>query len=148
MSNQKSYNQLIDYINTFATNHQQVKNFGNGFRYDLNTIMTIDNEFPFLYVEPLSHSFLSVTQNYTIRVWCMDLKQKDSTNQTEVISDTLQILNDLVKYIKNDNTNDYNIINQPSAVPNTNYGVEFCTGWFIDLVVEVTINDTTCDIPF
>jgi hypothetical protein len=147
MANQKSYNQLIDYLNSFANQHQQIKSFGNGFRYDINNIMTIDNEFPFLYVEPLSHTFIEFTQNYNIRVYCMDLKQKDSSNETEIISDTLQILNDLVKYIKNDVTNDWDIINQPVAIPNTNYGVEFCTGWFIDLTVQVTINDTDCDIP-
>jgi len=37
MSQQKSYNELIDFINDFANNHLQIKSFGEGFRPTLNT---------------------------------------------------------------------------------------------------------------
>lgn len=147
-ANQKSYNQVIDYLNTFANQHQQIKTFGTGFRSEINTTMTEDNEYPFLFIEPISHTINNrYTQSYTLRIYCMDIKQKDGSNQTDVLSDTLQILNDLYKYIINDTTDNFNIINIPQAVPNTNYGVEFCTGWFMDTQIQVVINDTDCDIP-
>lgn len=145
---QRTFNELVDYLNTFANNHLQVKNFAVGFRSEINTIMTEDNEYPFLFVEPLSHIINNQIQTYTTRIYCMDIKQKDGSNQTDVLSDTLQILNDLYKYIINDSTDNYNVVNIPQAIPNTNYGVEFCVGWYFDIQIQVIINDSDCDIPF
>jgi len=146
-ANQKSYNQVLDYLNTFANNHQQIKTFGTGFRSEINTVMTEDNEYPFLFVEPLSHIINNQIQTYTLRIYCMDIKQKDGSNQTDVLSDTLQILNDLYKYIVNDLSDNFNITNLPQSIPNTNYGVEFCAGWYTDYQIQVIINPNDCDIP-
>jgi hypothetical protein len=151
MANQKSYNQVIDFISAFTSNHLQLKSFGTGFRFDLNTAQTINNNYPILYVQPTSHQILDWVQTYSLRIYCLDIKEKDSSNEREVISDTLQILNDLWKYIQN-NTNqltdfDYQVVNQPFSVPVTNYGVEYCSGWYIDIDLEVTLNNRDCDIP-
>lgn len=148
MSNQKSFNQLIKYLETFSDDHKQLQTFGVGFRFDLNKTVTETNNFPILYVQPISHNINKNVQNYTLRIYVHDLKQKDSSNEIEVLSDTLQIINDLYKYIKNDTTNnDYDIVNIPVSFPNTNYTTEFTTGWFSDFQIQVTLNESQCDIP-
>ena len=146
-NSQKSYNQLIEFINTFADNHKQIKQFDNGFRFDLNRAITEETSFPIIYVEAISHTMQDWTQIYSIRLYCLDIKQKDSSNETEIISDTLQILNDTIKYIRNDADQIWDVLNQPVAIPVTNYGTEFTTGWFCDMDIEASINDTDCDIP-
>jgi hypothetical protein len=151
MANQKSYNQVINFLSGFSSNHLQLKSFGTGFRFDLNTAQTINENYPLLYVQPTSHQILGWVQTYSLRIYCLDIKQKDSSNEQEILSDCLQILNDLVKFIQN-NTNqstdfDFQITNDPFSVPVTNYGVEFCSGWYIDIDLEVTLNDGDCDIP-
>jgi len=151
MANQKSFIQIVDFISGFTSQHLQVKSFMAGFRFDLNTAQTLDNNYPLIYVEPTSHSIVDWVQTYNLRVYCMDIKQKDSSNELDILSDCLQILNDLYKYIQN-NTNqttdfDYQIINEPFSTPFTNYGVEFCSGWYMDIDLQTTINDGDCDIP-
>ncbi len=146
MANQKSYNEVIKFLSGFTANHKQVKAFGNGFRFDLNWATTLTNNHPLIYVEPLNHQFIEWTQVYSLRIYCLDVKQKDSSNETEVISDTLQILNDIVKYIKNADE-DWDVANEPLAVAVTNYTTEFTCGWYFDIDIETTINDGNCDIP-
>lgn len=151
MANQKSYNQVIDFISGFTSYVQPlVKSFGTGFRFDLNTAQTINDNYPLLYVQPISHQIQDWVQTYSLRIYCLDIKEKDSSNEQDVISDCLQILNDLFKYIQN-NTNqssdfDFQVVNQPFSVPVTNYGVEFCSGWYIDIDLQVTLNNGDCDI--
>lgn len=151
MANQKSYNQVIDFIREFAQQHLQIKFFKAGFRFDLNTAESLTNNYPLIYVEPTTHQYINWVQTYSLRVYCLDVKEKDSSNEQDILSDNLQILNDLVKYIQN-NTNqtpdfDFQIVNEPFSVPVTNYGVEFCSGWYIDIDLQTTINDGECDIP-
>lgn len=148
MAQQQSYNQLINYISGFSQSHQQVMEFNNGFRGKINTAVTSNNNFPLLFVEPLSHTYNNWVQTYTIRVYCMDVLQKDLSNETEVISDTLQILNDLCKYIIDDATDEFDLVNQtPICIPYTNSYVDYLGGWFIDLTITVRIVVGDCDIP-
>lgn len=151
MATQQSYNQIIDYLRNFADIHFQVQYFDNGFLSKLNTAATSTNNFPLLFVVPQSHTnTLHLPQTYTVRVYSLDVLQKDGSNQTDVISDTIQILNDLVKWILGDDTQSDNIdlVNQsPVAIPYTNTTVEYCGGWFMDLQLTVRLVDGICDIP-
>jgi hypothetical protein len=147
MSQQISYNQLIDYIEDFSDNHLQLQRFGEGFRADINIISTEENNFPILYVEPLSHSVQNWVQRYRIRIYCLDLLQQDKSNRREILSDCLQILNDLYKYIKNDTNNNFDVSNIPTSLPVQNISIEGIAGWSSEFEILVTINDNICDIP-
>ena len=147
MSQQISYNQLIDYIEDFSDNHLQLQRFGEGFRADINLISTEENNFPILYVEPLSHSVQNWVQRYRIRIYCLDLLQQDKSNRREILSDCLQILNDLYKYIKNDTNNNFDVSNIPTSLPVQNISIEGIAGWSSEFEILVTINNNICDIP-
>lgn len=147
MSQQISYNQLIDYIEDFSDNHLQLQRFGEGFRADINLISTEENNFPILYVEPLSHTMQNWVQRYRIRIYCLDLLQQDKSNRRDILSDCLQILNDLYKYIKNDSQNNFDVTNIPTSLPVQNISIEGVGGWSSEFEILVTLNDTDCDIP-
>lgn len=147
MSQQISYNQLIDYIEDFSDNHLQLQRFGEGFRADINLISTEENNFPILYVEPLSHTMQNWVQRYRIRIYCLDLLQQDKSNRRDILSDCLQILNDLYKYIKNDSENNFDVTNIPTSLPVQNISIEGVGGWSSEFEILVTLNDTDCDIP-
>lgn len=147
MSQQISYNQLIDYIEDFSDNHLQLQRFGEGFRADINLISTEENNFPILYVEPLSHTMQNWVQRYRIRIYCLDLLQQDKSNRRDILSDCLQILNDLYKYIKNDSENNFDVTNIPISLPVQNISIEGVGGWSSEFEILVTLNDTDCDIP-
>lgn len=147
MSQQISYNQLIDYIENFSDNHLQLQRFGEGFRADINVISTEENNFPILYVEPLSHTMQDWVQRYRIRIYCLDLLQQDKSNRRDILSDCIQILNDLYKYIKNDSQNNFDVTNIPTSLPVQNISIEGVGGWSSEFEILVTLNDKDCDIP-
>jgi len=147
MSQQISYNQLIDYIENFSDNHLQLQRFGEGFRADINVISTEENNFPILYVEPLSHTMQNWVQRYRIRIYCLDLLQQDKSNRRDILSDCIQILNDLYKYIKNDSQNNFDVTNIPTSLPVQNISIEGVGGWSSEFEILVTLNDKDCDIP-
>ena len=147
MSQQISYNQLIDYIENFSDNHLQLQRFGEGFRADINVISTEENNFPILYVEPLSHTMQDWVQRYRIRIYCLDLLQQDKSNRRDILSDCIQILNDLYKYIKNDSQNNFDVTNIPTSLPVQNISIEGVGGWSSEFEILVTLNDKNCDIP-
>ena len=147
MSKQISYKQLIDYIENFSDNHLQLQRFGEGFRADINVISTEENNFPILYVEPLSHTMQDWVQRYRIRIYCLDLLQQDKSNRRDILSDCIQILNDLYKYIKNDSQNNFDVTNIPTSLPVQNISIEGVGGWSSEFEILVTLNDKNCDIP-
>lgn len=89
-------NQTVKSLNDFATAHSQIGHFFFGETPNFDTsgttngvCMIVDTE-PF----PLSESTLT----YVFKVYMGDLVHKDLSNRTEVLSDTLQILLDLVAW--------------------------------------------------
>ena len=70
----------------------------------------------------------------------------DNSQTTEVWSDTEQILNDVIKIIKK-NSNDYDLIGDPTLGPFMEEFTDWVTGWKADIVIESELNSNFCDIP-
>jgi hypothetical protein len=147
MANVKSYNQIIDFINDFADSHIQIKRFDEGFRADLNDFAKEDNNFPLLYAEPINQVITNQIQRYRIRLYCLDLLAIDKSNRRDILSDTLQIMNDFYNHVKNELSYDYNISNSPTCIPVQNITIEGIGGWQTEFEIEVVANQQGCDIP-
>jgi hypothetical protein len=133
-----SYNKLIDFVTSFADQHLQVKRFKAEFEEQLPNFSTEGSSFPLLFMSPLG-SLLSTNVDYfTVRVWCLDIIEKDRANINHITSDTHLILNDLKKYIKDGSDYVFDILRDPSPVPINNALGDYVGGWYVDLDIEVT----------
>ena len=110
-----SLNQLVTWFEAFADNHYFLKDFGFGEPYDIGT--TRQMQFPYMWLTLDDTSVIATGTNvksaipdFSFRVFFMDkiniqenyLDQNgfQSDNSVEILSDTVQYLQDLITYIQ------------------------------------------------
>lgn len=139
-------NEIISLLESISDSHLQVKYFGNGELWDINGIPKTKPIYPSIWAQPLETTNRLQTQEYTIRLLCYDLVNVNNDNQTEVLSDCLQILNDFVKVFRNQ-SNDYYILNDPTMIHFTERFNDEVTGWYCDIILQVQYPSNYCDLP-
>jgi hypothetical protein len=144
----KSYKQVIDAFELFADNHQMVNAFSSSFFEQFDQAVQNKPNWPIIYVIPDSITFEPYINSMRFRVYCVDLLQRDRSNEADILNDCIIILKDLYNWIKINDYNDLNILNTPTAVPVNNFLTELTVGWYIDLDIEVQAPANQCDIPF
>ena len=112
-----SLNQLVEWFESFADRHYFLKDFGFGEPYDIGT--TRQMEFPYMWLTLDDTSIIATGTNvksaipdYSFRVFFMDkiniqenyLDQNgfQSDNSQQILSDTIQYLQDLITEIQQD----------------------------------------------
>ena len=110
-----SLNQLIRWFQTFQENHYFLKDFGFGEPYDIGTSVQMD--FPYMWVTMNEDSNIATASNnksaipdISFSIMFMDKINNQpnyldtngfqSNNSVEILSDTLQCLQDLIVYIQ------------------------------------------------
>lgn len=89
--------QIINEIQTFATNHKQLKSFHFGFLEDFDVDKS--KGFPALIVTPAGGSRADQQKSNNLQFIVCDLLKTDVSNQLEVLSDTDFICDDLLAYM-------------------------------------------------
>lgn len=146
----QSYNYFIDYINdNFASLHQQIKRFEEGFYDDFGVWCTDNTDWGMMYIVPQSvrHLKNSVSE-YNLRVYFIDQLEKDDSNEREVISDQLSISRDFINWLHLNDENGYILTNTPNVVPFKSIVMDYTAGWYMDISVEVETEGSDCSIPF
>lgn len=145
----KTLNQIVAYNQYFADKHLQVNSFSFG---ELNEITNINNtqvKYPLLHLQVDSSS---IDENYTyvtINHLCMDLTNKSENNTKDVLSDTLQILNDLRLWFskKVEFHREGLKIQSSNLEPFHEEHRDEVTGWNLKMTYQIQ-NTGICNIPF
>ena len=160
-----SLNQLIKIFSDFADSHFQINSFGFGQQEDLSfwTEMRdkVENThfnspiFPLLYVIPneVEQKFGFMQYNFTLIV--MDIVERDLTNQIDVLSDTNQIMDDIISQFRLSVTNSlgnfnakYTLQNPVVCIPFIEQYTDLTAGWSAQISVEVMNSLNRCDAAF
>lgn len=134
-------------LEQFAENHLSVRRFKTSFFEQIDNFSSSDNTFPILYAIPSDVTFDQYVNRYFFRVYCVDVLQKDRSNESAILNDTLLILRDLYNWLKISD-NGLNTLSTSRAIPVNNFLVDYTTGWYIDIEVEATAESNDCSIPF
>lgn len=89
-------NQVVKSLNDFADDHAQIGHFFFGQEPNFDTSGTTNGVSMIVDTEP--HPLSESTLTYTFKVYMGDLVHKDLSNRTEVLSDTLLIMLDLIAW--------------------------------------------------
>tara|TARA_R110002050_G_scaffold74369_1_gene159572 strand:- start:470 stop:943 length:474 start_codon:yes stop_codon:yes gene_type:complete len=143
-----SYNTLVDIFETFGENHLIIKRQEVSFFEQINNFSTDGDDFPLMYVEPSSIEFDVNVDNYSFRVYIVDLLLKDRSNEKEVMNQTQMVMRDLINWVRLSSDLNINITNIPLAIPVNNFLLDFTVGWYVDIDIESTTINNDCSIPF
>jgi len=140
-------NTIKNSLATFASYHLQLKRFQLSFFEQFDAFSEQDIQFPLLFAIPQDVSMQNNINSFTMRIYCVDLIQSDRSNEVDIINDTLLILRDLRNWLQLAD-NGLNILNNPTAFPVNNFLISNTIGWYFDVEVEATADNSECSIPF
>ena len=140
---------LFNILRSFADNHRQIRRVEEGFEDAITNFSTEEQDFPILYIAPVSTTPISTSRRgKVLRIFCFDLLNRDGSNVDDLISDTEQILNDVILYFSDQSpATDITLNNNPSITKMNNSLLDRAVGSQMDIDFDLgTV--TNCDIPF
>ena len=141
-----TYNQVIKLFNDWADTHLLIGTYGSGEEWEINGNFKPGIIDPLFYTIPVNSQVLENTVNRTFKVICFGRVKKDKSNEREVISDTEQICQDFIKFIRY-NDADFNLVGEPQFTPFTEEFGDWCAGWEGDIIIETEFDNNECDKP-
>ena len=122
--------------------------FGDIFEVDLakNSI------YPIMHVSTDTASYDTGSLTYSFQLIVMDLVNKDENNEHDVLSDTLEVIGNIISHIRNsalvsevdDFRNTIRLQDSISCEPFTERFDNEVTGWTANISIEVEFNASAC----
>jgi len=139
-------NNVIQLFQNIVTSHLMLKGFGFGNLFEINGKIKPGLQYNLLWLVPLESQTTQQTKARRFLLLCVGKVHKNKDNRNEVWSDTEQILDDIVKILRNESDN-YNLLNDPAYTPVDEEHADWVTGWQTEIVLETDFNSNFCDIP-
>ena len=148
----QTINQLISVWKDIATRHYQLNHFGIGDSWEVGVKA---NMHPVLWINPVTASMPSSDNGYKtfeidFEVRVFDLVDKDELNENDVLSDTIDILKDIIAEFKGHPyyvNSQLNIIDDISFESFTEEFDEEVSGWLCEISLMTPVLTTFCGIP-
>jgi hypothetical protein len=141
-----TWNNIVKYFETIANAHDFIRGFGAGFSDDVEINLEKNENYQFLGIIPRQANPKEQTNEITVGMFVCDLVKTDQRNEAEVLSDTLQTFNDILKIFRNEDLN-ISLKNEPTLEPFKEKYMDNVAGWMGDLILEVNFASNYCDIP-
>tara|TARA_R100001480_G_scaffold117936_1_gene117342 strand:+ start:240 stop:869 length:630 start_codon:yes stop_codon:yes gene_type:complete len=147
-----SYNNVIDALKCVAITHSMVNNVSSGTTDEVD--IAANSVYPLVHIVPGNVTAGTNQLTFNFNVLCMDLVKVDERNEQQVLSDTMQILVDIIAQYKNGlllgvqqnegvygqaDDRDYNL------EPFTERFDNVVSGWNCSLSIVVPNNYYACD---
>ena len=150
-----TYNQILKEFKTFATNHKQIENVGNGDLWEIvEHNQLTDFNYPLFWVADQPANLGDGTFTWNFNVMAMDLVNKDESNENDVKSDMCQVLLDCVSYFEQKTATSNNVdwlkVNLVRSGTLTSFTERFedeLTGWGMNIGFRLPFSYNNCDLP-
>ena len=143
-----SLNQALNALQTIANNHLQLK---GSFVFCDVADLEAKNElkYPLLWADVIPAQFGTKTIDLNLQLTCVDMVSKGLENEKDVLSDTLQILSDVVTTIRQDPSYfDMFIISESlSATPIKDHYQDEVAGWVCNVTLQIENAYDLCAVP-
>jgi hypothetical protein len=137
-------NQLIDKLQLIATNHEQLNSFFFGDIADLGADNPI--QYPVLYADVSPSNFSYKVIGLNIQMMVMDIVKKDLSNENDVLSDCLQIMEDVIIELRNP-SEIFLIQDSISLTPFSDSQGDEVSGWTANITINIPSTYNSCAIP-
>ena len=140
-----TYNQLISFIETTALSNPFIKFFGTGELWEIEGNLKPAPDSLILWLNPTNSTVNDNQVERQFNMLCMGRVLKDKTNEQEVLSDSEQVLWDMIKVIKNGDDTDVN--GTPSLTPFKEEFGDWMAGWNAEIIIVTDFDNNPCNIP-
>jgi hypothetical protein len=132
-----SYEQIRQLMEGFSNSHYMIKRFYSDYEDQMSTYSTLGDNFPVLYMTPLTGSFRYTQNMLRIRFYCFDRIIRDRTNWNVIISDTHRCLNDVYKYLQSPGVELIDTESEGVPTPINDATMDYVAGWYMDLDIDL-----------
>ena len=147
-----TYNQIVKKFEDIITANKFIKTFVAGDIYEMDLTETT---YMYAHLSIESATFDNAQLTYSFRLYVMDIVNKDEGNENDVLSDTLQVINDVISEFRNGSSTfgletmqDYEIQDTISCSPFTERFDNEVSGWSADIDVTVINHYNACNNPY
>jgi len=144
--NEVNYKQILKDLNLLSVAHEQINSFGFGDIEQLtNDIETkVEPKYTRMYVLPGQVTLAQNELIYNFQIVISDILEDDYSNQEEVMSDTLEICNDIftVLYLS-----DYETVWGASCEPFLERFETVLAGWTMNMTITQPFDYNRCVLP-
>jgi hypothetical protein len=151
----KSYKQIVELLEDIEEKHLILQSFHAGPLDQVDIAKLGQPNYPLLYCEIMGVTIDNGTLTYDLELLVADMILPNLTNRTQVYSDTLQLLHDVldqfIQSLANSNTtvdNDYKFELPASCTPFTARFDNELTGWSGSFSIEVSNSNDLCIAPY
>ena len=152
----KTYGNVIDTLKCLGEQHLQIKTTTTGDIWDID--LEKNTMFPLYHINPTSVDFNLQTKSFNFQLFVMDIVDADGDNEQIVLSDTLQIISDIIGLLKHGEIlyqyaavsgeeSRYWIGDDMTCEPFTERFDNQVSGWVCDISVEIESQLNSCDTP-
>ena len=138
-----NFKKLIEYLQSFATQHEQINTFYAGQTWNFQAGK---NLYPAMVCTVLPSQISSGESVISIQIAMMDIQNKDNSNVIEIQSDMFEVMQDLYSYFALSNGLTY--INEAIAPePFQDFTDDVLDGWLATFNFRFAYENNTCIIP-
>ena len=149
-----TYNKILKVFADIASNHKQIKTFTKG---DIFEVDQKDVTFPHAHLITNPVQITQQELTYQFQLIVMDLVEPNESNEEEVLSDTLLMIQDFVSMFLNGSasaaptmtidSHEYRLNRSVSCQPFTERFDTDVSGWVATLNINVDFKANACEVP-
>ena len=152
----KTYNNVVNTLKCLGEQHLEIQSTTTGDITDID--LEKNTLFPLYHINPVSVDVSMSQKTFNFQLFVMDIVDADGDAEQTVLSDTLQIITDLIAILKHGEIlygydashgeeERYFVDDDFSIEPFTERFDNSVTGWIVDVGIIVESELNSCDIP-
>lgn len=141
-----NYKQVIEDLEDFANNHEQINSYGFGdlTQLTMNVLTKEEPEYTRMYVIPGDTLLNENELVYNFQIIVTDRLNADYSNQRDVMSDTLEIVKDIMTTLY---LSEYESVWPSSVEPFLEEYETILAGWIMNIQLTQPFDYNRCDLP-
>lgn len=145
-TNLVNYKQVIEDLEDFANNHEQINSFGYGdlTQLTMDVLTKKEPRYTRMYVIPGDTLLNQNELVYNFQIIVTDQLNSDYSNQRDVMNDTLEIMKDIMTTLY---LSEYESIWPASVEPFLENYETILTGWIMNIQLTQPFDYNRCDLP-
>ena len=152
----KTYNNVIDTVKCIGEQHKNIEAVTTGDIWEIDLERT--TIYPLFHINPVSVDLSLHQRTFNFQLFVMDLVEPNEANEQEVMSDTCEIMNDIVAIFKrgeilyqyeeeHGEEPRYFISDDFTLEPFTERFSSSVSGWVMNLSIIVENELNSCNVP-